>query len=106
VLTLQGLPFSGSVGEKYATAWLINLRSILNRHQAEKALGEGAPGGRELLAPALCMLLGALTLHESPLVRRQAVLAVAAVPACYPLMGILLVPLLVFLLQSSTATGG
>jgi len=95
----------GAEGGKGARLWLTSLRESLERAPADASSAGGGSRGKETLTPALCMLLAALTLHESPLVCRQAVLAVASVPAMFPLMGILFVPLLVYLLQSSTAPG-
>ena len=89
---------AGKAGAAAALRWLCAFRRLAQQ-------GDRTESQSPVLSPAVCMLLTALLLHGDPAVQLGAVQTASAVAVGRPLMGIVFLPLLIYLLQRPSTHG-
>ena len=89
---------AGKAGAAAALRWLSTFRRLAQQ-------GDSAETQKPVLGPAVCMLLTALLLHRDPAVQLGAVQTASAMAVGRPLMGIVFLPLLIYLLQRPSTHG-
>lgn len=105
-LKLLGHPkprFAGNDGDKAAVQWLKNLEGMIDikAKEGRDLGGNGEEQKRHDITPEVLAVVSALILHGEPEVALQAISTATRIPQLTPIMGVHILPVLVYALQRS-----
>ena len=86
---------------KLAVRWLQSLEAFLRQGRSKDRAQEVGKGGTAEFPDAVLSLLAALLVHKDPRVKKQAIMTAAYLPEFEPLLGINMLPLLVYALKET-----